>query len=930
MTASLRPVLALASREFRSAFVGPSGWIVLAIASAVACASFFGSTFAEGQPATLRMTLQALGWAILATAPALSMRSFSEEFRLKTWETLFASPLGTAGIVAGKALACAALVAATLVPAAALAIPLELHASPDYGELACGLLGLFLAGFAAASIGIAISTTTSSQAVAFLGAFFAWLGLVAGSRVLTGALPIEYAPIAAAIDPQRRLQGFSLGLFDSAGVAYFVAIAAVALVFAKVSLERIRDTTAPTPLRRIASRAEGVAFVVATLAAAAAAVALSSRAPLRVELDATKTRAYSLAPATQSLLASLEGPWRILLFVDGRAADPAVLRQVDEVLRRFEEAGPGIEARRIDPSDPGSSGAFEEALASLVALRAGDIARTQDAIERGVAAYDAFRNESTGQPAGLRAAAAQLPAESPVRRTVEQVAALFAQVATDGEQFRTRVVELSRTSAARPLPDLEGARSALAQGFRVWGDQLAGAATLFAEWRSDPALPQPVRNVLAGRIALYEGLAERMMVARQELEALPALELDTLNGELMKGEAAVVAGNGRLAVIPTWRIFPRSAAGSGTERISYSWSFRGEEVLSGAIRSIAGGTMPEVVFTHSERESILRARSDHNDLAAVADALRSAGFAVLEWVPARDERPKATPGRPQVFVIVPALRRGQLELGRDERALVEQASRLVGEGKPVLLTAGRSLLALLGQPDPWQKVLAPFGLEPDGTKVVLELVAKADGTPEAQPWQLVEQVEAGSPLAARLAGRPILFNQPVPLRIAEPLPEGVSARIAVSVPPGGERWLADDWKGDGDGVREVPATKRLQAPVPVVALAERRVSGVDQRVALVGSGGWMLTSVADLSDNLGGGRTALYNPGNRELVLASVAWLSGREDLLDAGLSGREVSRIAGLSEGARLAWLVGASIALIVGPIAVGGFVAIARRRRA
>ena len=30
-----------------------------------------------------------------------------------------------------------------------LALPLELYASPDYGEIGCGLLGLFLAGFAA-------------------------------------------------------------------------------------------------------------------------------------------------------------------------------------------------------------------------------------------------------------------------------------------------------------------------------------------------------------------------------------------------------------------------------------------------------------------------------------------------------------------------------------------------------------------------------------------------------------------------------------------------------------------------------------------------------------------------------------------------------------------------------------------------------------
>jgi len=353
----VRPVLAIASREVRSAFVGPTGWIVLALAGLVAAASFFGSTFDDGQPATLRTVMLAAGWALLATAPAISMRSLSEEFRLKTWETLFAGPVGTAQIVAGKAIAAAILVAATLVPVALLALPLEMYASPDYGEIACGLLGLFLAGFTAACLGIAVSSTTSSQAVAFLGAFFAWLALVAGARILVGVLPIDLAPIAAALDPLRRLEGFTLGLFDSAAVVYFVAISAVALSFAVVSLERVRDRTGPTRLSRAFAGVEGAAFVTATALAAAAVVGLASQPALRVELDATKTRAYSLAPSTVSLLEGLDGDWKILLFVDARESDPAVLRQIDEVLERFREANPRLDARRIDPADPDGAGA---------------------------------------------------------------------------------------------------------------------------------------------------------------------------------------------------------------------------------------------------------------------------------------------------------------------------------------------------------------------------------------------------------------------------------------------------------------------------------------------------------------------------------------------------------------------------------------------
>lgn len=930
MSGSTSRVLAIARREWRSAFVSPTGWIVLSIVGVVAAVAFFGGSFVDARPATLRSVLLGCGWALLVTAPALSMRSFSEEFRLKTWETLFASPLSTNEMVLGKALACAAILAASILPVALLAIPLEYYSSPDYGELACGLLGLFLAGFAAMSLGIAVSSTTSSQAVAFLGAFFLWLGLVAGSRILVGALPIEHAPLAAGLDPIRRLEGFALGLFDSGSVAYFLAIAFAALAFASVSLERVRNRVRAGRVARAAVLAERGLFVLGVIACAVSATWLLSQPVLRIELDATKTRAYSLAPATEQMLRELKGSWKIMLFVDARQSDQAVVRQIDEVLERFREANPAVDARRIDPADPTSAGAFEEALASIVAERASDLARCEQSVQRALAVYDGFRSESSSQPAGLRAAAQQLPQDNPARRTLEQLAAMFAQVATEGDQFRKSVSELVKSSAARPLPDIEGARSALARGFRVWGDQLASASTIFAQWGSQQSLPAAVRNVVSSRVAKYEELATRMAEARAELEALPELELDALGRELVNGEAAVVVGNGRLAVIPAWRIFPKSIASDGADKVSYSWGFRGEEVLSGAVRSIASSSMPEVVFIHSERDSLLRPRQDNNDLVAIADALKSAGFGVREWVPSRGERPTPSAGRPQVFVVLPALRRAQLDLSREERMVVDVATKLVADGESLLVTAGRSMLSVLGQPDPWQDVLAPLGLSPDAGRIVLELVAREDGTPEVRPWQLIERIADASPLAERLRGRALLLNQPLRVRMQDAPPAGVQWTTAVSIAPSADRWLADDWRGDGDGIREVPLGKALAEALPVVVMAERKIAGGSQRAIMVGSGGWLLSNVADLSDSLGGGRTALVNPGNRELLLASVAWLSNRSDLLGAGLSGREVPRIEGLGDGARLAWMAILGAVLAAGPLAAGAIVISRRRRRA
>jgi ABC-type transport system involved in multi-copper enzyme maturation permease subunit len=919
-------VVAVAARELRSAYATPTGWIVLAISSLVAATAFFAGVFVDGRPATLRTVVLSCGWALLVTSPALSMRAVSEEFRQKTWETLFASPAGILEIVLGKAAALATLVAIALLPAAAMLIPLEWYGSPDFGEAACGLLGLFLAGFACASLGLAVSAATASQTVSFLGTFFLWLGLVAGSRILVGVVPIDLAPAVASIDPLRRLDAFAIGLLDSAAVVYFLGLAAVGLAASVVVLERVRGAASGGLGRRVARTTERIAFVGSMALVAGGATWLASQPGVRIEFDATKTRAYSLAPSTVRLLEALEGPWRVHLFVDSSSADPAILRQIDEVLERFEEANASIDARRIDPVDPASAAAFDAALEELVSLRAGDLADSLAEIDSAVAVFDELRLASASEAAAIRAAAAQLPEEGALRRQLEQLASFLGQIATDGGQFRDRVVGFTRTTASRPLPDVEGARSALAQGFRAWGDQLVAGASLFREIRSRGAAPAPVRSVLTARIDPFESLALRMQASRQALEALPALELDALGRELVAGEAAVVTGGGRLAVVPAWRIFPKRLDVEGADRVSYSWGFRGEEVLSGAIRSIAAGAMPDVVFLHSEQDSLLRPRADHTDLVAVADALRSAGFGIGEWTPGRGDRPRPTAGRPIVWVVLPALRRGQLDLSREERLVVEEANRLVEEGEPVLLTAGRSLLTLLGQQDPWLEVLRPFGLEPDGARVVLELVADEAGEPEARAWQEITAVP-DSPLADRLRGRGIILGQPMPVRRADPLPDGVVVRTVVAVDPSPTRWLADDWKGDGDGSREVPDALVLREPAAVAAIATRPVGSRTARAALVASGGWMLTAIADFSDQLGGGRTALRNPGNRELLLSLVAWLAGREDLLDAGLSGREVSRIEGLGGRAVLGWRIGFGGLLVLGPIVAGGIVL--RRRR-
>ena len=65
----------------------------------------------------------------------------------------------------------------------------------------------------------------------------------------------------------------------------------------------------------------------------------------------------------------------------------------------------------------------------------------------------------------------------------------------------------------------------------------------------------------------------------------------------------------------------------------------------------------------------------------------------------------------------------------------------------------------------------------------------------------------------------------------------------------------------------------------------------------------MLTWAADRALSLGGDQVAMINPGNSELLLASVEWLSGLDAWIAAGPIGKQSTRVQDLSDSMYLVW---------------------------
>lgn len=240
----LGPMLAVAGREVGALFGMPVGWVVMALFAFVTGLVFVTSTLIPSQPATMRGFFALAGWLLLPVTPAITMRTFSEEYRSGTMEALMTSPVSEMAVVLGKYVGSVAYLAVMMIPSLGLLAILVGVASPrpDAGPLVAGYLCLMLLGMLYVAIGMLASSMTANQTLAYLGTLFALLLVL-----MLPAVPLERAPEWMAqgvgyLNVHGRAADFSRGLIDTRHVVFFVAMSAmcVAITWLMVTARRWR------------------------------------------------------------------------------------------------------------------------------------------------------------------------------------------------------------------------------------------------------------------------------------------------------------------------------------------------------------------------------------------------------------------------------------------------------------------------------------------------------------------------------------------------------------------------------------------------------------------------------------------------------------------------------------------------------------------
>jgi len=240
MPKNFQNTLTIASRQFRGYFNSPVAYIVICLVLLILGPLFWEPFFLMGH-ASVRQMFSFLGPLLAFATPAMSMGLIAEERRSGTLELLLAMPVREAEIILGKYLAALGLLAVLLLMTLSYPLTVSQLGNLDWGPVVTGYVGIFLEGAALLAIGIAASSFTENQLIAFFVSATICFGLAFLIGWFLPFMPTGIiTTIAEWLSFDHHLEGLTRGVVDSRDVIYFLSIATLSLMLAFRALESRR------------------------------------------------------------------------------------------------------------------------------------------------------------------------------------------------------------------------------------------------------------------------------------------------------------------------------------------------------------------------------------------------------------------------------------------------------------------------------------------------------------------------------------------------------------------------------------------------------------------------------------------------------------------------------------------------------------------
>jgi len=215
-------------KEFKGYFISPIAYIVISIFLLIIGWLFF-STFFLNRQASMTQFFSLLPITFSFIVPAITMRLFSEELNIGTYEILLTLPLKFRDIIVGKFLAAVAFISVMLLPTLIYGISISFIGALDWGPVIGGYLGGILLGAAFSAIGIFASSLTKNQVIAFITGMAICFALTLLTDFILYFIPNALIGFIQYFSANFHFQNIAKGVIDSRDILYFITISFIAL-----------------------------------------------------------------------------------------------------------------------------------------------------------------------------------------------------------------------------------------------------------------------------------------------------------------------------------------------------------------------------------------------------------------------------------------------------------------------------------------------------------------------------------------------------------------------------------------------------------------------------------------------------------------------------------------------------------------------------
>lgn len=236
-------MVSILKKEINSFFASPIAYLVIGVFLLVSGLFLFvfkdNFNILNAGFADLNSFFYLSPWLFLFLIPAITMKSFSDEFNNGTIEILKTKPLTDWQIVCGKFLASLLLVIISLLPTLTYVYTIWQLGNPignlDIGSTIGSYTGLLFVAAIYTAIGLFTSTLSKNQIVAFiLGVFIMFLLFYGFDAVANLSNSNSYSIKKLGIN--EHFKSISRGVLDTRDIIYFLSITLFFLFITKMQL----------------------------------------------------------------------------------------------------------------------------------------------------------------------------------------------------------------------------------------------------------------------------------------------------------------------------------------------------------------------------------------------------------------------------------------------------------------------------------------------------------------------------------------------------------------------------------------------------------------------------------------------------------------------------------------------------------------------